>query len=564
MARVLVPVLLVLVPGAVALAAETSVASPAALWIERMAEVRDWKQWIATAATALLAAGWLLRLAGHGARLAKTRDVLLAALALATLFAWWHPYRGSLRAWLHVGDSFHYYMGSKYFEELGYTRLYDCAVIADAEAGLRSRLEHTEIRNLETNQIESASRVLETPWACKRHFTPERWRAFSEDLRFFRRRLTLPLWFKLRVDHGYNPPPTWTMVGLLLTGKGPPGRIRFFLLTAIDPLLLAAMFAALAWAFGWRVLCIAFIYWGTNQAASWEWVGGSILRFDWLAAAVGALCCWKRGRPVAAGLLLAWSVGVRIFPIAIVAGIALATLLRMFRERSAAPTPSERRFAVAFVAGIAVILSLSSLVVGPQSWLGFVRNSRLHLATDSVNRTGLRPLLAYRFETRLAMTIDDRALDPFARWKRIRAETFAHRRPLFAVVATAFVALLLLALRGQPPWVAGVLGIGMLPSLVELGGYYFGVLLAYACLVERREDVGVALMLLSAVSWWVGRFGGPDRDVVVAHTTLAMLLFVGYATLRMIGTGLPADATRPHARAPRAPSESPGGCAGAP
>lgn len=535
MVRLLFPVLLVVASCALALAAAAqSAAGPAALWTRRIAEARDYKLWIAVATTLLLAADWLLRRLGRDALLRRPRGVLLVALALTTLFAWWHPYRGSLRAWLHVGDTFHYYMGAKYFQELGYTRLYRCAVIADAEAGLAPQLARSQIRNLETNGIESARRALEDPASCKRHFSPERWRAFSRDLGFFRARLTLPLWFKLRTDHGYNPPPVWTLVGSPLANTGPPGRTQFFVLTALDPLLLAVLFAAVAWAFGWRTACIAFIYWGTNQIAGWEWVGGSILRFDWLAASVAGVCCLRRGRPVAAGLLVAWATGVRIFPVAIAAGVVLAALLRMLQQRSATPTRAEVRFAAAFGAGLAVLVAASALVVGPESWLEFGQNSRTHLETESVNRTGLRPLLAYRHETRVMMTIDERAADPYHRWRELRAATYASRRPLFVLLVTVYLALLVLALRQQPDWVAGVLGIGAVPVLLELGSYYFGVLLAFACLARRREDVGVALMLLSCVSWWVGRWDGPDRDVISARMSLAILLFVAFATLRMI------------------------------
>ena len=288
-------------------------ATPAQLWRERIAEVREWKLWIATLGAALLALGVALRLAGQGDRLTRVRGALLLLLAVATVVAWWHPYRGSLRAWLHVGDAYHYFMGAKYFDELGYTRLYHCSVVADAEAGLRPQLVQSQIRNLETNALESARLALRDPGHCQRHFSPERWQAFSDDLRFFRQKLPVPLWFRLRSDHGYNPPPTWTLVGRWLTSE-PASRDTMFRLTAIDPVLIALMVGCIAWGFGWRVACIAWIFWGTNQPASWEWVGGSILRFDWLAASLAGLCCLRRGHPVAAGVLLAWAVGIRVFP----------------------------------------------------------------------------------------------------------------------------------------------------------------------------------------------------------------------------------------------------------
>lgn len=539
MARALRTVLLVLAPCALAAAAWAADPSPtpAEQWRTRMADAREIKLWIATAATVLLAAGWLLdRVRGDGT-LRRARDVALLGLALATLFAWWHPYRGALRAWLHVGDAYHYYMGAKYFDELGYTRLYACSVVADAEAGLGPRLVRSQIRNLTTNRLEPASLSLRNPGDCKRHFTPERWQAFQDDLHYFRKRLPVPLWFKLRVDHGYNPPPTWTMLGSALAHAAPQaGRTQFLVLSALDPLLLAAMFGAIAWGFGWRVSCVAFVFWGANQPASWEWVGGAIVRFDWLAASAAAICCLRRGHPIAAGLLVAWAAGVRVFPGAIAAGVGLAAALRMLRERTLHPTPAQLRFGAAFAGGGVLLVALSAALVGPGSWPAFVENSRLHVSTDSINRGGLRPLLAYRHDTRLAVTLEPEAPDPYARWREARARNTEASRPVFAAIALAHLGLLAFALRRQPDWIAGILGMGAVPVLLELGSYYFGFLLLFALLWPRARDVGVALLGLAAVSWWIGTWGGPDRDLVVARTNLAIVLFVIYATARLAAT----------------------------
>jgi hypothetical protein len=535
--RRLIPVLLAIVPWALVLGATAAAESPldaAALFRQRSAQAQELKLAIASATTVLLLIDFALRAVGRRALLARLRAALLAFLALATVFAWWHPYRGDLRAWLHEQDAFHYFVGAKYFDELGYTRLYRCTVVADSEAGLRHRLAGTRLRNLETNRIESAQGVLRDPSRCKRHFTPERWRTFRRDVAVFRSALAPRAWIELRGDHGYNAPPAWTLVGSALARTGPVTPARLGVLTALDPALLAVAFAALAWGFGWRASCIALIYWGTNQTSSWDWVGGSILRFDWLAASVVGLCCLRRDRPQAAGLLLAWAVAVRIFPAAIVVGVALAALLRMARQRTVVPTGAQRRFAAAFIASLASIVALSSLAFGPASWIDFARNSRVHLGTDSVNRIGLRPLLAYRHETRLAVTLDAGAPDAYAQWRRAREENFASRRPLLVAGGLAFACLLALALTRQPDWAAGVLGIGMIPVLSELGSYYYAILLLFACLATRREDLGVALALLSAVSWWPGRWDGAERDALAAWMSLSILVYVLCATLRML------------------------------
>src|SRR6266481_4236002 len=57
----------------------------------------------------------------------------------------------------------------------------------------------------------------------------------------------------MQTDHGYNPPPVWTSMGHFWSSLHPPtdGYLQF--LASFDLLLTAAMFAAITWAFGWRV-----------------------------------------------------------------------------------------------------------------------------------------------------------------------------------------------------------------------------------------------------------------------------------------------------------------------
>jgi hypothetical protein len=506
---------------------------PTEVWRERQAEWEAARFWIALLATILLGAGAALRATGREQVLGRSRNAALLILVLATVTAWWHPYRGSLRTWLHTGDSFHYYVGAKYFDELGYGRLYDCVLLADADAG-QPGLRETYIRNLSTNRIESAARVLDRPALCKRHFSPARWQEFSEDVAWFRRRSDRYSWRRMRSDHGYNPPPTWTMVGAPLANALPVGRTSFFILTALDPLLLGALFASLAWGFGWQIACVALLFWGTNQPAAWEWYGGSILRMDWLAASGAGLACVRRGKPVAAGALLAWATCVRIFPIAIVGGIALGALWRMLRERTR-PSEFQSVFGFAFAGCVAILVGASSLAVGSGSWVAFVENSSLHLETETVNRMGLHPMLGYRQASSLAENLESTAQDPYARWREQRALANRARRPLYLALAAAFCLGIGFAIRGQPSWVAGVLGVGLIPVLLELGSYYYGVLLLFAALQLRHPGAGAALMALAAATWCLGEWGDqPDR--LVARMGGAILVFVALATGLVVAT----------------------------
>jgi hypothetical protein len=502
------------------------------LWRKRLLQAAEFRFWIASAAAVLLAVRWGLARMGREAILARLRDALLVLLSLATLLAWWYPHQGTFETWIHRHDMFNYYMGAKYFDELGYTRLYHCAAVADAEEGLAWLVANTEIRNLKTNKFESGRLALENTADCKRHFSPELWQSFKEDLSWFRSDVSSRRWITARHDHGYNPPPTWTMIGSLLTGTGPVNSSQILALTLIDPVLLVGMFVALAWAFGWRTMCVALIFWGTNQPASWMWVGGSILRYDWLVTTVVGICCLKRQRPVAAGLFLAWAVGIRIFPAVIVVGLVLTAALRLLQTRSFVCTVSQRRFAWAFASGIVGILLLTSLSVGPKSWADFAGNSQLHMDSDTANRIGLRPLLAFRAD---ALLEDFEGANKMARWKKVRKETLEPRRPLLYLIVAAYLVLLVFAVRRQPDWIAAVLGVGIIPVMSELGCYYYGVLLIFACLWPLREEIGVALLVVASVSCWGAQ--NPNSETLTAQTAFAILLLVAFATIRMLSYG---------------------------
>lgn len=503
---------------------------------------------IAAATTLLLAGGLVASWRRRPELLRRTRSGLLAGLALLTILVWWFPYQKGFGVWFHYWDSFHYYIGGKYFPELGYTRIYACTVTADVEAGYGTRAGGATIRNLETNQLESARPLIADPDRCKRHFSEARWRAFSNDVAWFRRGLPLDAWLKIRTDHGYNAPPAWGLLGSLLANTAPASVGQLRLLTSIDPLLLALMFGAVAWAFGWRAMCIALIFWGTNQPTRWEWVGGSILRYDWLAASVGGLCCLRRGHPAAAGILLAHATCLRIFPVMIPAAMALAALTRMRRERSWLPARNHLRFAASFAGTVALLVAASSWTAGGfQSWVAFAENSRLHVATASTNLVGARALLSYRHDERAGVTVDRSRWEPYAAWKASRAETFARRLPVYLALGLASVVLVALAASRNPDWVTAVLGVGLIPVLLELSSYYFAILLAFAFLWTRHEAIGVGLLLFS-IATWLFRCGELDCDVASAWISGLILLFVAFSTLLALRRPPPEEAgSRPRA-----------------
>jgi hypothetical protein len=523
MPRWLLPLLLLALPSA-ALAADGSLLSTQ--------QVNTVKALLAGAGTLLLVVRLALpRWEQLPARRRRLWDGALLTLGLLATACWWNLFQFNYPIFGHPSETYHYYVGSKYFRELGYTRLYRCTAIADAEAGWRKQVETRYVRDLETNSVERAAALLDHPEDCKQHFTEERWHEFSRDLAWFRTHLPKRRWRMTQTDHGYNGTPAWGLFGGLLARTGPATDGQILALRLIDPLLLLLTWAAVGWTFGWRVLCVALLYWGSNYPAQYGWVGGSYLRQVEFAAVLLGICLMRRQRMTAAGFLLVLAALVRVYPALLLAGPGLQAVWEMLRRRRLWLSAAHRRLLLGGILALASVLPLSALDSGGfGAWLQFAQNSRVLLDTPLRNNVGLRTVLSYDHEASSRFTRDTRLADPYAPWKQAREETFARHRLLFGALAAGFVLLLAAAVRGQPEWVAVVLGAGLVPVAAELTCYYSAILVVFALLWRRHPPAAAALVGLSAAGWLITeRF--LFYDEIFTWISLATVVFVLFATL---------------------------------
>jgi hypothetical protein len=493
--------------------------------------VDAFKAALSAAGAGLLLWGALLKRAGRPRAQQRLRDGALLALGIAGALCWWNLGRFHYPHHAHRSDNYVHFLGAKYFRELGYERLYACTAVAEAEAGRGARIAERPMRRLSSNTLGTAREALDDPEACKRHFSEPRWQAFRRDVEWFRRRMPLRQWQRAQMDHGYNATPAWGVLAIPLANSGPASEGRLLALTLLDPLLLAALWAGVAWAFGWRTACVAALFWGTNPWAHFGWTGGAILRQDWLAAAILALCLLRRQRPAAAGFALASAAFLRLFPLLIFAGPGLKALAAVVRERRPVLAPAHRRLAAGALAAAALWVPLSIAAAGSDAWWAFAVNSRLHLATPLENHMGLRTALSHDRGAIAEARSRYRGADAYDPWKQARRETLASRRPLFAALVLAFAALLARAVARQPDWVAAALGVGLIPIAGELTCYYYAALLAYGLLWSEREGIGVALCALSAAGW-LAASTWHDLGDLHAVSSLAVVAFVVYATAR--------------------------------
>jgi hypothetical protein len=507
---------------------------------------------VALLGAALLLADLLLHRLGRPQRLARLRDALLAGAALVAAACWWswpltQPDR-DVRSlgWVHFTDSFHYYMGPKYFRELGYVHLYECAALAEQQLGGRG-VAGRMFRDLASNELIGGRRLLAEARACRERFTPERWQLFVGDVAWWRR--WNPHWEATLQDWGYNATPAWNVLGTLLAGSGPVSERRLAWLTALDVPVLLGTFALVAWAFGWRTMCVALIFWGSWPPGGYNWVGGSILRHEWLLASVGGVCLLRKQKWLGAGALIAYATSLSVFPGFLAAGIGAGAAARWVAGRRVVLEREHRQLLLGAALALALVLPAAALAGGgPAAWLGFVANSRVD-SQPSPNNMGLPTLLSWERETSLRLIHLGDAARPALVWAEARRETLARRAPLWAALVAGYLVLWVGAVRRQPAWVAAILGLGFVVFAFQLSCYYYALMLSFGLLWPRHRSVGLALCGLALAAHWIGG-RWPDEEEQYAYLSLLSVLLVVHATAvaRFARDG------GPEPRAPQAPA----------
>jgi hypothetical protein len=401
----------------------------------------------------------------------------------------------------HRWEFFHYYLGSKYDRELGYTRIYQCAAVAQADSGQANEVKTRKLRNLaQEDLLVPAQTVLEHPEECKDRFaTPARWEAFKEDVKFFRNAAGLKYWNDMQNDHGYNPPPVWTVLGHFWASLHPAtdGYIKF--LASFDILFLAGMFAAVYWAFRWRVFAVAAIFWGCQLPAEYFWTGGAFMRQDWLFWLVLSACLVKKRYYALGGAAFAYATLLRVFPGLLLAGWVVVAGAYFWKHKRMAP--HHVRVMLGGLGATAVLVSISVAVAGWRSYPEFYHHIQVHNTTPLTNNMGLQTVLAHGYDGRMEFVRDEKHVDPFDDWKRMRRERLTGFRPFYILmllgIGTAFV---LVVRRVKSLVVAQALSLAIVISLVEVTCYYYSMFILSAFLSRMRRSVEQWVLCVAGIS----------------------------------------------------------------
>jgi len=516
--------------------------------------------------------------------------IIFTVLGFGVYFDYFNP-NTRYSEYYHRHEFYHYYLGSKYFQEVGYKRLYECTAIAEIELGRAANVRKRDIRDLRVNLIKPIidTEVVKDPKHCTAHFQPDRWAAFKKDVDWFYKSAAGSYWENMIKDHGYNPPPVWTMTGKFFANMGDAGDAFFKYLASIDILLHLGAVALLVWAFGWETTAIGVVFWGCNKAADFYWTGGAFLRQDWWFFLVAALCLTKKKYFFLAGFALMWSGLLRIFPAIFFGGWAIAIVIHaVMRARGVRKAengkegfvnwlePRHWRLIGGAVLALAVLVPTSMVATrGPSepiygAYVGFYNHTLKGLQNTALtNHMGLESVMVHNWDSRMRFLRNDNHDDPFEGWKANRSARFKQMKPIYLAILLGIGAWTIWALRRTKHlWLCIPLSLPLVCALSNMTCYYYSLFITLCALVHARKALGPPMLVTAGVSAFMlwpprGYYWVDDRFVAQAY------LFIGLSLMGLWIYSRPFSmlrlkawwAGKPEPRLPPAPTTAPASAA---
>ena len=451
---------------------------------------------------------------------------------------------------LHFHEFFHYYLGAKYFSELGYSGLYDCTTLADAEIAeaehVGPRIVTRWIRDLDDvlrdnprDRAIARCREVQRP-----RFTDARWAAFSADLRELHRLVPDEWWNDVVYDAGFNPPPSWVVVGSAVANVIPirgAGFRTYLLATSLDMILLVVCFVSLRRAFGKVTAITAVVFFGASFIASYGWNGGAFLRFTWITAVVLALAAMKRGRWALAGALFAAATCDRLFPVGFAIGARLplaATAAN--RARGAEAARARRilgRIGFWFAGTLALLVLVSIGAFGTTPWRVFFARILHHGDIYYTMHIGLKKVLTWRDWVPAQNFMGHDGLIVFREWNLHLQRTWVEMRWLAVPIQILGIGAAVLAgARRRAHESAMLVGAAFMFLFNIPANYYYAILALVPALLLRAaataptttRRVREYALFTAFVAWWLGTFAASrySGDVLVYNHLICVSLAV--------------------------------------
>jgi hypothetical protein len=358
----------------------------------------------------------------------------------------------------------------------------------------------------------------------RERFSEARWQQFVADHDYFvtpqdHYRLN---WFRL--DHGYNPSPTWSFVARLFSRWLPAGDGPFLFLASLDFLLLGAMCFGIYRVYGGRVAAMVVLLLGLGAPWRYDWVGGGFLRADWIAALGLGICALQRERFALAGALIGYAAMIRVFPAAFLVGPAVVAL-RQWTQGS--PPRWLLRLAAGALAAV-VIGGLAGSLTGSgfTTWPEFLENMRVYRERLPTNGMGLKNAILLDRVAALPEQMGVSLQENETRRDTAIARAEQERRPWLIAGSALLIAMTLAAMWSRTPDAAAVLGSALLFCALSMACYYWIVLalvpLAGALWLPTAGVLGISALVFGTI--WIG-----SEQLVVSYGAASWALLIFFA-----------------------------------
>jgi hypothetical protein len=466
------------------------------------------------------------RKAQLSARSQRTLAVVLGALTWLSGVSYFYGAHGAKPNYSHLHDSYHYLLGAKYYAELGYDQLYVCTAQATSRARVPDSTDARDLRNDRSVRV----RDLRDEPSCRARFSPARWEEFQSDLDVF---LDIEAYTVRRVvrDRGYNGAPLQAFIAGSIANAIPLDYATLSLVTLFDVFSLCLMLAVLCQAFGWRIGLLCALLFFTEYVDRFLIIGGSFMRYQWLAALGLGIAWLKEERYGRAGAALAVASALNVFPVLFAGAMVVKAAVDLVRRRGLS-RPQKRFFGGALGAGALCLALGAAHAGGLDNYVQFAEAMRVHNAAGRVPGFGVG--IKYDF----VPSAWDGSLSGKKRERALR-----EMRPVIAVCA-GILLLLLAALVPLLDDVEGAVLCGFAGLFCVFGptGYYFAFAALLVLVWHRRlYDSGgrwalFALFALSLPPMVVILLGAHRyfvfNRVVSACWTLYLVGTLGYLAYR--------------------------------
>lgn len=431
---------------------------------------------------------------------------ILAVLSFGTYIRFGEYFHGNK---IHYHDVAHYYFGSKYSQELGYTNLYRCICLADYEilqdAGhsMPDEMKHFEIRHLEDGTLRPLEDIVSDPddrRKCMDGFTPARWAQFKQDVSDYYRVQNHYNLYDRCGDRGFNGSPFWSLYAGSLANLLPVKSFWLIAASWLDIMFLAAGFLLLGFAFGVETALMSVVFYFSIFFNNNHFIHFSFLRYDWMGITLAGLALLKLRRYRLSGVFLGLAAAIRLFPMLLILGPGIKFIADLITHKKA--DRSLLRFALAWLLTLIVTVSLSMAVYGPERYGEYFDKLKIHSHLKTSTRIGLEYVIhQYRGDT-LANTVDslfgEKAALAYRSDESVRTQRVVIR---WSIVAGMFI-LLVFAFRKQEEHESALLSCVPAFLLLNLTVYYcvFFVILIPLLLSRKTPRAGAFLWMIFALS----------------------------------------------------------------